>query len=172
MPKPIPELPHDGTGYWAHLPNPDNKWPYVFDTPESMGSADHAATSDFAPHRKALESRTPDEAAAILIPWMKADPRTLLLLQFALTDATWAAAREVVEATRHLNDAYLACGIGMLGLDVVPRLEEAYATPKLKPAPRFQYRHAIVAALAAAASRGQTWPATLDRYLQLDTEWW
>jgi hypothetical protein len=58
MPKPIPKVPDRGTGYYAHLPNPDNKWPYVFDTPESMGFADYARKSDFAPHRKALDPGT------------------------------------------------------------------------------------------------------------------
>jgi hypothetical protein len=95
---------------------------------------------------------------------MKADPRTLLLLQFALTDATWAAARAVVESTRSLDDAYLACGVAMLGLAVVPRLETAYATPKLKPAARFKPRERIarVAAFGSRAIRmmiGRSWRA-------------
>jgi hypothetical protein len=144
----------------------DDAWPPSFTTAKSIGLCD-----ELEPNLAALKSRSSGEASTLLATWMRQDPMAMVLLQFALTDETWAVARELVDPIRNLKAAVLPFGVGMLGLSIVPRLEEALAA-KISKHAKFQYRMAIVAALAVEASRGTAWPERYDRHLAFDPSWW
>jgi len=126
-----------------------------------------------------------DKAAAMLVPWLRGElgavseyKRTQLqqqltiLVHLALTDETWAAARAVIDPIESLHYPGLPYGIGILGLEALPRLIEAYEAKGPTKQARWLYRQAIVAAIAVAASRGEGWPAEHDRFLAVDESWW
>ncbi|MDX2090806.1 MAG: hypothetical protein SFX73_23305 [Kofleriaceae bacterium] len=125
---------------------------------------------ELSAHVAALTSRSQETASTLLAGWLPEDNAALFLLQYCLTDETWAAARAVVEGHSDLRYAYLPFGVGMLGLAIVPRLVEAHATKKLAKHTKLLYRIAIIAALAAEAARGNQWPAAYDEYLRFDPE--
>lgn len=139
-------------------------------TPEQLGFPDELAKTVTALAKL-------DEAAAAkqILAWLRDDAtkyQAVVVAHLALTDEVWAATRAVIEASKNLQYTYLAYGMGILGLDALPPLIAAHDAKAISKQARWQYRHAIVAALAVAASRGETWPAEHDRFLAVDQSWW
>ena len=157
-------------------------WPPRFTTAEELG-----LPAVFAPVVKRLAKLGTERAGAQIAAWLRGDfggvkvadferheraAAALFLVHLAPTDEVWAAARAQIDVTKALTHAYLPFGIGSLGLDALPRLIEAYEAKKITKQARWQYRHAIVAALAVAGSRGESWPKAYDRFLAIDPTWW
>jgi hypothetical protein len=151
-----------------------------------LAPADIGFPDDLAKVVTQLAKLDQDAASAQLVTWMRGNfgkdlgehrsdqlaRMAVVLVHLALTDESWAAARALVDVSKDLNYTCLAYGMAILGLDALPRLVEAHDAKKITKQARWQYRQAIVAALAVAASRKQPWPAEYDRFLAIDPSWW